>query len=67
MWLQKPDAFTLVQFRLECSPGHILKGCERSDLNASQKHFGWHLHLVVIPIRSEKMHEVTRCKQAPSG
>ncbi len=32
MWFQQPDAFTLVQFRLECGPDHLLKWFERSDL-----------------------------------
>ncbi len=32
MWIQQPDAFTHVQFRLECGPHHLLKCFERSDL-----------------------------------
>ncbi len=32
MWFQQPDAFTHVQFRLECGPDHLLKWFERSDL-----------------------------------
>ncbi len=32
MWLQQPDAFTHVQFHLECGPDHLLKWFERSDL-----------------------------------
>ncbi len=32
MWIQQPDAFTLVQFRLECGPDLLLKWFERSDL-----------------------------------
>ncbi len=32
MWFQQPDAFTHVQFRLECGPDHLLKCFERSDL-----------------------------------
>ncbi len=44
MWFQQP--FTLVQFHLECSPDHLLKWFEQSDLNASRKRFGGHLHLV---------------------
>ncbi len=60
MWFQQPDAFTLVQFRLECGPDHLLKWFERSDLNASQKCFGGHLHLVFsgsdsYPIRTKRM------------
>ncbi len=65
MWFQQPDAFTLVQFRLQCGPDHLLKWFERSDLYPSRKHFRGHLHLVFSgsAIRSEKTHEVTRCKQ----
>ncbi len=32
MWFQQPDAFTHVQFCLECGPDHLLKCFERSDL-----------------------------------
>ncbi len=32
MWFQQPDAFTHVQFRLECGPDLLLKCFERSDL-----------------------------------
>ncbi len=32
MWFQQPDAFTHVQFHLECGPDLLLKGFERSDL-----------------------------------
>ncbi len=32
MWFQQPDAFTHVQFPLECGPDHLLKCFERSDL-----------------------------------
>ncbi len=32
MWFQQPDAFTHVQFHLECGPDHLLKWFERSDL-----------------------------------
>ncbi len=32
MWFQQPDAFTHVQFLLECGPDHLLKCFERSDL-----------------------------------
>ncbi len=32
MWFQQPDAFTLVQFRLECGPDLLLKWFERMDL-----------------------------------
>ncbi len=32
MWFQQPDAFTFVQFHLECGPDHLLKCFERSDL-----------------------------------
>ncbi len=46
MWFQQPDAFTLVQFRLECGPDHLLKWFERSDLYPSRMRFGGHLHLV---------------------
>ncbi len=32
MWFQQPDAFTHVQFHLECGPELLLKCFERSDL-----------------------------------
>ncbi len=32
MWFQQPDAFTHVQFHLECGPDLLLKCFERSDL-----------------------------------
>ncbi len=32
MWFHQPDAFTLVQFHLECVPDHLLQWFERSDL-----------------------------------
>ncbi len=48
MWFQQSDVFTLVQFRLERSPDHLLKGFERSDLYPSRKHFGGHLHPVFL-------------------
>ncbi len=40
------DAFTLVQFCLECGPDHLLKRIEWSDLYQSRIGFGGHLHLV---------------------
>ncbi len=46
MWFQHPDAFTLVQFHLECGTDHLLKWFERSDLYPSLMRFGEHLHLV---------------------
>ncbi len=36
MWFQQADAFTLVQFHLECVSD---KWFERSDLNPSRKRF----------------------------
>ncbi len=51
---QQPDAFTRVHFLLECSPEHLLKWFERSDLHLTQKCFGGHLYLVFFTIRSEK-------------
>ncbi len=58
MWFQQPDAFTLVQFRLEWGPDPLLKRFERSGFisvsNAFQRAF--------TRIWSEKTHEVTRCK-----
>ncbi len=57
MCFQQPDAFTLVQFRLECGPGYLLKWFERSDLHPSRMHFGgiytWSFQ-DRIDIRSEK-------------
>ncbi len=50
MWFQQPDAFTLVQFRLEWGPDPLLKRFERSGLYPFTR------------IWSEKTHEVTRCK-----
>ncbi len=32
MWFQQPDAFTHVQFHLECGPDLLMKWFERSDL-----------------------------------
>ncbi len=63
MWFQQPDAFTLVQFCVECGPDHLLKWFERSDLNASRKLFEGHPFQDRIAIQSENTHEVTRCKQ----
>ncbi len=51
MWFQQPDAFTLVQFRLECGPDLLLKWFERSDLYLSQMRFGGHLHLIFSRIK----------------
>jgi len=60
MWFQHPDAFTLVQFHLECGTDHLLKWFERSDLYPSLMRFGEHLHLVFsgsdsFPIRKKRI------------
>ncbi len=39
---------TLVQFLLECSPDHLLKWFEHSDLNPSRKRFRGNLLLVFL-------------------
>ncbi len=48
MWFKKTDAFTLDQFRLQCSPDQLIKWFERLDLNAYWKRFEGHLHLIFL-------------------
>ncbi len=65
MWFQQSDAFTLVQFRLEWGPDHLLKRFERSGFISvscvSEGIYTWSFQ-DPIAIWSEKTHEVTRCK-----
>ncbi len=69
MWFQEPDAFTLVQFHLECGPDHLLKWFERSIYIrlkcVLEGIYTWSFQ-DRIAIQSEKTHEVTRRKQPQS-
>ncbi len=64
MWFQQADAFTLVQFRLECvSDISGLSDRIQIRLESVSNSEDWSFH-DRIAVRPEKTHEVTRCKQA---